>query len=310
MPGSASLRPPLGDALHNRIASLEKNVEVAVSSTLEHLLDFERQTRLEQGQSNAQILAAVNSTKVFLTLNQLRDIVGVDSQLVNLDLEVAMLDAEQDASPTMNEIPGASDQMGEHHNLQEEAASLLMLLSCLLYRRLSKSGTVLPLIHLCGQHNGPDDPFNRPSGMLRHISAHLLDAEPDRVDLSAFNLDTIQGIQGSNLQYLQHLFRTPLMAATGRVVVLIIDEISWLEETPWDDEFGVVAQFWRNLVSVFNRGIPGQTGPVLKVLIKNPTVSRYAEQWLPNDSCVLDLADEGYTDEISLGFESAVGVAY
>ncbi|KAK9425271.1 hypothetical protein SUNI508_13201 [Seiridium unicorne] len=307
----------IADALHSRIANVDKIVEAAVSTAVQHLFDFEREARQEQVQTNAQMLSALHSNRAFLTSNQLRDIVGVDAEIVKLDVEVAVLDAEQafsdstagESAASIMQHPkfrkwlytNRSDMLlvrwGAHLNFDEETSCVLSLLSGLLYRALSQGAPALPVIHFCGQHNGSDDPFSNPGGVLRYLSAQLLDAEPDRVDLSAFNLNIIQGIQASNFQYLQFLFRTALMAASGRFVFLIVDDISCLEGTPWEHDFGIVIRFWRDLANYFNRGIPGHTGPIFKILLTNPSASRYAEQWLAHEDCVLDLDDEGNINE-------------
>ncbi|RYP58268.1 hypothetical protein DL769_009029 [Monosporascus sp. CRB-8-3] len=268
--------------------------------------------RIEEKLMAAPPQAAVAQPRAaFLSLDQLRDKIGINKDLAKADVELAMIDADQVSTPALNARVTAvmeneafrrwfqtaqSDILFINGRMQlepeQEAASPLTLLSCLLYRLLSRSGKSQPVIHLCGQHNMPCDPCGRPSGMLRCLSAQLLDAaRPERVDLSGFNLDFVQGVEAEDLGYLGELFKV-LLGSAKSPVIAIVDGVSWLEEGPAAQDFGRVVGFWLKLIEYLRNLNSAGHGPVLKILLTNPGVSLHAEKWFAMCRwCVVDMAE-------------------
>ncbi|KAK2047984.1 hypothetical protein LZ31DRAFT_91016 [Colletotrichum somersetense] len=170
---------------------------------------------------------------------------------------------------------------------EQEAASPLTLLSCTLVQGLMRqSGHSLPLVYLCGRHNRPNDPYMGPSGILRCLSAQIGQSlTPREVDLSGINLSVVDGVRGQQMEALCTLFQLFLFSATGRVVFVILDGVSWLEVVRHVQGLEVVVSFLCYLVNELNQQ---DHGVVLKVLITNSATSNYVRRWLPKE-CIVEM---------------------
>ncbi|KAK1580697.1 uncharacterized protein LY79DRAFT_560687 [Colletotrichum navitas] len=170
---------------------------------------------------------------------------------------------------------------------EQEAASLLTLLSCTLVQGLMRQpGRSLPLVYLCGRHNRLNDPYTGPSGILRCLNAQIAQfLTPREVDLSGINLSVVDGVRGQHLEALFTLFRLFLLSATGKVVFVILEGVSWLEVGRHVQGLGAVVSFLWYLVNELNQ--QGH-GVVLKVLITNSATSNHARKWLPKE-CIVEM---------------------
>lgn len=252
----------------------------------------------------------------FINLNQLRNILNVDSHLLQNDIATSVIDAQNVCPPGLIGralgvlrdpkftawlqssfaqillVNGRMQLTGE-----QEATSPLTILSCILSQSVTKqSDKSLPLLYLCGQHNAPDDPLAGPGGMLRCIDSQLAQAlKQEDADLSGIDMDFVDGIKAQRQGILCALFRLLLPAAIGRVVFVIIDGISWMEEGPFAHDFGNAVVFWRDLVNEVNRRRPEF---LLKILLTNPSTSLHGHEWLP-EGCILEMDDVEDDVEVS-----------
>ncbi|KAF6829261.1 hypothetical protein CPLU01_08025 [Colletotrichum plurivorum] len=289
--------------LHRRIGLLGEQYKT-VQTLLTQLKGQLKQANWLQENPQAVVLMKTS----FINLNQLRNILNVNPQLLQNDIATSVVDAQNVCSPDLTAralgvlrnpkfntwllsnfahillINGRMQLNGE-----QEGASPLTILSCILSQAVSKqSDRSLPLLYLCGQHNAPDDPFAGPSGMLRFINSQLAHAvRQEDADLSGIDMAFVDGIKAQTQVALRALFRLLLPAAIGRVVFVIIDGTSWMEEGPFAQDFGSVVVFWRELVNEVNLRRPGF---LLKVLLTNPSTSLYGHEWLP-EGCILEMDD-------------------
>ncbi|KZL66920.1 hypothetical protein CT0861_01545 [Colletotrichum tofieldiae] len=244
--------------------------------------------------------------KSFVTLDHLRVSINVDLQVIQKDLVTAMIDAQNACAeemvnhamliPRTNSfttwLQSKTSQILYIHGRmdlspEQEAASPLTLLSCTLVQGLMRqSGRSLPLVYLCGMHNRPNDPYLGPSGILRCLNAQIAQSlTPREVDLSGLNLDFVDGVRGQQLEALCTLFRLFLISATGRVVFIILDGVSWLEVGRHVQSFGVVISLLWNLVNELNQH---HHDVIVKVLLTNSSTSNYAGRWLPKE-CIIEM---------------------
>ncbi|KAK1973729.1 hypothetical protein LZ30DRAFT_742652 [Colletotrichum cereale] len=172
---------------------------------------------------------------------------------------------------------------------EQEAASPLTLLSCTLVQGLMRqSGRSLPLVYLCGAHNRPNDSYTGPSGILRCLNAQIAQyLTPRDVDLSGINLDVVDGVRAQQLGALCTLFRLFLLSATGKVVFVILEGVSWFEVGRYVQGLEAVASFLCCLVNELNQQ---DHGVVLKVMITNSSTSNYARRWFPKE-CIVEMDD-------------------
>ncbi|KAK1624638.1 hypothetical protein BDP81DRAFT_464408 [Colletotrichum phormii] len=219
-------------------------------------------------------------TKAFITLDELRASIGFDPRINQRDMVTSMIDAQKVCPPDMinHAMLALRDkkftswlQSNDSRILfiegrmklssEQEAASPLTMLSCALAQLAARqSERSLPLVYLCGQHNGPNDPFSGTSGVLRCWSSLITESlTPWDVDLSAINLSFIDGVRAQQLGVLCMLFRHLVLAATDKIVFIILDGVSWLE----------VSRHAQGLADV---------------------VFNHARKWLPKD-CILEMDD-------------------
>ncbi|KAK1675564.1 hypothetical protein BDP55DRAFT_632241 [Colletotrichum godetiae] len=170
---------------------------------------------------------------------------------------------------------------------EQEAASPLTILSCALAQLVARQPErSLPLVFLCGQHNRLNDPFSGSSGVIRGWSSLVAESlTPRDVDLSAINLSFIDGVRAQQLGVLCMLFRHLVLAATDKIVFIILDGVSWLEVSRHAQGLADVVLFLGNFVTALNQQ---NYGVIVKVLITSPSTSNYARKWLPKD-CILEM---------------------
>ncbi|KAK1724973.1 uncharacterized protein BDZ83DRAFT_719547 [Colletotrichum acutatum] len=246
--------------------------------------------------------------KAFITLDELRASIGFDPKINQKDMVTSMIDAQKVCPPEMishamlalrdnkftswlqsNESQRLFIEGRMKLNSEQEAASPLTMLSCALAQLVAReSERSIPLVYLCGQHNRQNDPHSGASGVLRCWNSLIAESlTPRDVDLSAINLSFIDGVRAQQLGVLCMLFRHLVMAATDKVVFVILDGALWLEVSRHVQGLGDVVLFLNNLVTVLNQQ---NYGVILKVLITHPSTSNHARRWLPKE-CVLEMDD-------------------
>ncbi|KAF4780743.1 hypothetical protein HER10_EVM0001759 [Colletotrichum scovillei] len=246
--------------------------------------------------------------KAFITLDELRASIGFDPKINQRDMVTSMIDAQKVCPPEMishamlalrdnkfaswlqsNESQILFIEGRMKLNSEQEASSPLTMLSCALAQLVARqSERSLPLVYLCGQHNRQDDPYSGVSGVLRCWNSLIAESlTPRDVDLSAINLSFIDGVRAQRLDVLCMLFRHLVLAATDKVVFVILDGASWLEVNRHVQGLGDVVLFLSNLVTALNQQ---NYGVIVKVLITNPSTSSHARKWLPKD-CILEMDD-------------------
>ncbi|KAL3299816.1 adenosine trna methylthiotransferase [Colletotrichum asianum] len=253
--------------------------------------------------------------KTFINLNQLRDILDVEPRLVRKDVETATIDVQNACAPGLinhafsmlrNErfivwLQSNMSQIliingGMQLNAEQEATSPLTLLSCFLSASVSQHPErSFSILHLCGQHNSPNDSCSGPTGIIRCLNYQLANAvTQDHVDLSQIDMNVVEGIKAQQPRVLCSLFDLLLSAAAGKAVFVIVDGISFMEEGHYAEQFGKFVEFLRDLVNNANLRRPGY---ILKVLLTNPSTSIHARRWLPGD-CILEMEDVEDTQDI------------
>ncbi|KAE9568561.1 hypothetical protein CGCF415_v008797 [Colletotrichum fructicola] len=299
--------------LHRNVASLRadlrdsnKSVE-ALRALLTDLVSY------SQWAHENPRLAATSKTS-FVTLEQLRSIVNVDAQLAKRDEDIAIMDAQNVCQPKLitkalsvlhNEKFLMWLQSNTSHILfingrmklsaAQEASSPLTILSCVVSQTVSMHNRrSIPMLYLCGQHNSPYDVHGGPNGIIRCLNSQLAHAvTQEDVDLSKIDMEFVEGIRTQTPQTLCSLFRLLLPAAMRKVVFVIIDGVSWMEEGPHARDFGGLVIFLQDIVNELNQRQPGFA---VKVLLTNPSTSLHAHRWLPDDS-ILEMDDvEDYMD--------------
>ncbi|KAK7456761.1 hypothetical protein Landi51_02037 [Colletotrichum acutatum] len=239
--------------------------------------------------------------KAFITLDELRASIGFDPKINQKDMVTSMIDAQKVCPPEMishamlalrdnkftswlqsNESQRLFIEGRMKLNSEQEAASPLTMLSCALAQLVAReSERSIPLVYLCGQHNRQNDPHSGASGVLRCWNSLIAESlTPRDVDLSAINLSFIDGVRAQQLGVLCMLFRHLVMAATDKVVFVILDGALWLEVSRHVQGLGDVVLFLNNLVTVLNQQ---NYGVILKVLITHPSTSNHARRWLPKE---------------------------
>ncbi|EFQ34617.1 hypothetical protein CGRA01v4_14054 [Colletotrichum graminicola] len=283
--------------------SLHKNFNKSLKALKEQLSG---QVKLAQWMDENPQAARLFKTS-FVTLDQLRISININLQIIEKDLVTAMIDAQNVCTEDMTNramlvlrnnsfaawLQSTSSQilyLNGRMDLspEQEAASPLTLLSCSLVQRLRQSDRSLPLVYLCGRHNRPNDPYMGPSGIMRCLNAQIAQSlTPREVDLSGINLSVVDGVRGQQLEALFTLFRLFLLSATGKVVFVILEGVSWLEVGRHVQGLGAVVSFLWYLVHELN-----QQGHrvILKVLVTNSATSNYARRWLPKE-CIVEMEE-------------------
>ncbi|KAF4840136.1 hypothetical protein CGCSCA4_v010610 [Colletotrichum siamense] len=299
--------------LHRNVAALRADLDHSNKSveTLKKML-ADLMSYSQWAHENPRVAAASRTS--FVTLEQLRGIINVDAQLSKRDEGIAIMDAQNVCQPKLinhalsvlyNEKFLMWLQSNMSHilfingrmklNAAQEASSPLTILSCVISQTVATHGQrSIPLLYLCGQHNSPDDAEGGPSGILRCLNSQLAHATVQKdVDLSSVDMEFVEGIKAQKPQVLCSLFRLLLPSAMRKVVFVIIDGVSWMEEGPHAQDFGGLVIFLRNLVNELNQRQPGYA---VKVLLTNPSTSLHAHHLL-SESCILEMEDvEDYMD--------------
>ncbi|OHE96334.1 hypothetical protein CORC01_08406 [Colletotrichum orchidophilum] len=284
--------------------SLNKHVNKSLKAVIHQLNSQVKQA--DWIRENPQ--AAKQMRTSFITLDELRASIGFDPRIAQRDMVTSMMDAQKVCPPDVinhamlalrsnkfttwlqsnnSQILFINGRM--KLSSEQEAASPLTMLACALAQGVARqSDRSLPLVYLCGQHNRPSDPYSGLSGVLRCWSSLIAESLTLRdVDLSAINLNFIDGVRAQRLDVLCMLFRLLVSAATDKVVFVILDGVSWLEVGRHVQELGLVVSFLGSLVAALNQQ---NHRVIVKVLITNPTTSNYASRWLPKD-CILEMDD-------------------
>ncbi|KAK2739364.1 hypothetical protein CKAH01_07314 [Colletotrichum kahawae] len=285
--------------LHRRVGQQYKTIQT---------LQTQLNSLLAHSQWTVDNPQAVVLFKSYINLDELRATIGVDPQMVRKDMHTALIDAQNVCPPKLvnhalgilhNErfVMWLQSNMSQmlfingrmQLNTEQEATSPFTILSCVLAQSITKQlERNLSLLHLCGQHSSPNDTYGGPIGIIRCLNSQLAHAlAQEDVNLSGIDYKFVDGIKERNADVLRYLFRLLLSAATGRVVFVLVDGISWMEEGPQAHEFGDFVVFFRNLLNEMNNRQPGL---ILKVLLTNPSTSLHVHRWLPNAS-ILELED-------------------
>lgn len=172
----------------------------------------------------------------------------------------------------------------------QDPASPLMTVSCILYRMLARSGGALPLFHLCGQHADRSDTYRGLVGILRNLNAQMLSADPQCVINEAFDNVFIDHLKLYKISALCHWLHILLINSKRQAVFVLIDGFSLIEEDIPLDQLQVFIHKLAGIINDLNarkQTIPSI--PVLKVLFTNSCATKHVDEGLKD--YVLDLAD-------------------
>ncbi|KAF4807596.1 hypothetical protein CGCSCA5_v013198 [Colletotrichum siamense] len=288
------------------VQNTSKSVAALRKLLIDHLLNA------QWANENPRLAAA--SKKSFITLGQLRTVINVDARLAKRDEDIALIDAQKVCQPKLINHAlsvlangkflvwlksNTSDILFIDGKMKlsaaQEASSPLTILSCVISQTIAvQAQRSIPLLYLCGQHNSPYDALGGSNGIIRCLSSQLAHAvAEENVDLSNIDMEFVEGIKRQVPKTLCSLFRLLLPAVMGKVVFVIIDGVSWIEEGPHSQDFGGLVIFLRDIVSELNQR---QLGFVVKVLLTNPSTSIHVRRWLPEGS-ILEMEDvEDYMD--------------